>query len=109
MPCAHHSAAWAHAVLKNDKSVLALKTDHADYYRHCLKLFDERLAEGVASATPATVGQSMMIVLTSEDYWRDAAALAHTAKRLFAQRRTLFERRFHKVKKPIFYLELQRR
>ena len=92
----------AHAVLKNDASVLALKTDREDYYQSSLQLFDGKVQE-------KTVRQRLMIVATSTDYWHDAAALAHTQGRLFAKRRTLFESRFHGAKKPIFYIECQKR
>jgi tRNA G46 methylase TrmB len=86
----------AHRVLRDRASLLALKTDHADYYRSVIESF---------SATPAN---GMEISVASKDYWNDPPAVAHTASRLFAGNTTLFERRFIKRREPIHYVEFRK-
>ena len=96
------SAPWlsaAHGVLRNEASIVALKTDHPEYYRSAVEFF----AEG------NPLRRLFDVAMTSSDYWHDHAALAHTAGRYFQGETTGFETRFRNKRMPIHYLELQKR
>jgi tRNA G46 methylase TrmB len=66
-----------------------LKTDHRGYYAEAL---------GVES-------RGMRVVSQSADYWNDRDVLAGASRRHFAGRQTLFEKRFVRKGKPIYYVE----
>ncbi len=87
-----------HQVLSGPTSTLSLKTDHRGYYEWMMTLLE----------LPA-VARRFEVTMNSADYWRDPAAIAHTAERYFAGETTLFENRFLKKRKPIYYLEIRKK
>ena len=94
-----------HGILRNGSSTVTLKTDHAEYYERASALL------GLASSAGASevVRRLYAVGAASADFWNDPAALAHAAGRPFAGERTLFESRFVKRRRPIYYLELVKR
>jgi len=86
------------AVLRDERSLLVLKTDHRDYYESAL-----------ACAALQTVQEHFEVRASSADFWNDAAVRGHSASRAFAGEATLYEERFRRKRKPIYYLEMRRR
>jgi tRNA G46 methylase TrmB len=82
----------AHAILRDDRSRLCLKTDHAGYAQSVFQL-----------------AQRFEITAQSSDFWNDPRAQEQTTTRLFSGRATPFESRFRQKRHPIHYLELRRR
>jgi tRNA (guanine-N(7)-)-methyltransferase len=97
----------AHSVLRDRTSLLALKTDHEGYYQSVIDLLEPDNSEEANTAGELT--QRFAVGITSTDYWHDPLALARTAERLFAGKRTLFENRFIKKRVPIRYVELRKK
>jgi tRNA G46 methylase TrmB len=95
-----------HQLLKNQASLLALKTDHPHYYQSVLDLFTLRNLQQTPGAPPS-LPALFHLAATSPDFWHDKLALAHSAGRYFAGKPTLFESRFLKRRQPIHYLELR--
>jgi tRNA G46 methylase TrmB len=106
--------------LLRDAGLLCLKTDHPGYYQWALALFgagqpawtSHREARHVVAAgqlPPVSEGLKRLfgVAMSSADYWGDAGALAHTAKRAFAGRTTPFEERFRRRGLPIYYFEVR--
>jgi tRNA G46 methylase TrmB len=85
----------AHATLRDDQSLLCLKTDHAGYAQSVIELI-----------APA---QLFEITAHSSDFWNDPRAREHTAARLFAVHATPVETRFRQKRRPIHYIELRPR
>jgi tRNA G46 methylase TrmB len=124
----------AHEVLRDENSVLALKTDHPGYYQWVLALFglpepawfkaaregrgdrggprvrakDLVGAEGLPAASDA-IRRGFDVAMNSADFWNDTAALTHTNKRCFAGEATQFEKRFIEKRLPIYYFEMRKR
>jgi tRNA G46 methylase TrmB len=109
-----------HHLLRDD-GLLCLKTDHPGYFQWTLALFGlprpawtsprearHVLEVGQLPEASDRVKGLFRVAMTSADYWRDAAALAHTAARAFAGRRTPFEERFLRRGLPIYYFEVQK-
>jgi tRNA G46 methylase TrmB len=96
------------AALKDHTSLLALKTDHLDYYQSTLDLFTVN-STGNAIPDHDSIRALFDLTLKSEHFWNDPIALSHAARRCFATERTLFEDRFVKKRKPIFLLEITKR
>jgi tRNA G46 methylase TrmB len=97
----------ASAALKGPTSLLALKTDHRDYYQSVLDLFvSDRALLLPADDSPA--GGRFQIAMQATDYWHDPIALAHTENLFFAKTTTPFETRYIKKHLPICYLELRK-
>ena len=102
----------AHRVLRDEHSVLVLKTDHAGYYQSVLGLFappGEELMRTENAPCPGDAVQRLFtLTLNAPDYWHDAVALAHTRSRPFAGETTAYERRFLRKRRPIMYVELRK-
>ena len=102
----------AHQVLRDDRCVLVLKTDHAGYYRWVLNLFGlpgPDLMHPKDSPGPGdAVRRLFRLSMNTPDFWNDPAALAHTAGRLFAGETTAYESRFLRKRRPIFYVEMEK-
>jgi tRNA G46 methylase TrmB len=122
----------AHRTLRDDASLLALKTDHPGYYQWTLALLGLPAPawfspdHPVTPASPRTRRRDLMrqedlpapsdairrhfdVAANSPDFWNDPAALAHTAPRPFANEVTFFESRFLKKRLPIYYIEMRKR
>lgn len=78
-----------------DGAILALKTDHLEYYQSTLDLLG-------AENLPAM----FRLLNSSSDYWGDQAA--QSRRRLFSGQTTQYEQRFVKKRQPIYYLEIQK-
>jgi tRNA G46 methylase TrmB len=78
--------------------VLVLKTDHRDYFQ-----------DATARVAAPAVSALFAVEASSADFWNDAATRAHAATRPFAGEATLYEERFRRKRKPIYYLEMRRR
>lgn len=132
----------SHAVLRDGRSVLALKTDHAGYYQWALALFGLSEPELFATPRPSPttaasasadraprgsvrrrdlmagkqipapsqpVQSRFDVTMKSADFWQDASALTHTAGRCFSGEVTRYESRFVGKRRPICYLEIQKK
>lgn len=120
----------AHQALKDRGSSLCLKTDHSGYYQWILSLLGlpqpARLAEPCSELRPRvrvkdlmkphdlpsaseSIAKRFVVRVNSADYWSDAAAVAQTSGRMFANEHTTYEERFTRKKLPIYYVELQRK
>lgn len=88
-----------HRILRDHASALTLKTDHAEYHRSVLDLFD----------ASDEVRDRFDLTANSANFWQDSAAMSHTAKRQFSGEATLYESRFINKRHPIHFLELQKK
>ena len=109
--------------LRDQSSLLALKTDHPGYYQWALRLLDLSDPDWTSMRTRArdlmrredlpgpsdAIRRGFDVVANSADFWNDPAALAHTAGRPFAGEVTTYESRFLRKRLPIYYLELRPR
>jgi tRNA (guanine-N7-)-methyltransferase len=107
--------------LLGDGGLFCLKTDHPGYYQWTLALFGlpqpawtsprearHVLEAGQLPAAGERVKKQFRVTVSSGDYWRDSAALEHTAGRAFAGRTTVFEERFRRRGLPIYYFEVRK-
>jgi tRNA (guanine-N7-)-methyltransferase len=76
-------------------SSLVLKTDHRGYYKSMLEL-----VSGVADLFDV-VGYSI-------DFWNDDRALGACQNKCFAGEATVYESRFRRKRKPIYFLEMRK-
>jgi hypothetical protein len=83
---------------------VTIKTDHAGYYQWVLELLG--LSE---LGRNEEVLRRFEVLARSSDFWNDPAAGAHVAGRPFAREATLFESRFVKKRKPIYFIDLGKR
>jgi tRNA G46 methylase TrmB len=83
-----------HHVLRDARSILALKTDHREYYDWTRGIFES---------------PEMGPAIRKPDFWQDRAARDHTADRYFSGEITLFEKRFLKRRQPIYYFEIRKK
>ena len=85
----------AHRVLR-DHGSLVLKTDHPEYYQW---------------AVSASEGMSERFEMTScsTDFWADEPVQSRIAGRCYAGETTIFESRYRKKRRPIYFLELRQR
>lgn len=85
------------APLLRDRSLVCIKTDHAEY------------AQAICESLVATELKGLYATeAISRDFWNDPNILKHTAARPFAGEVTLYEQRFIRRRKPIHYIELRR-
>jgi tRNA G46 methylase TrmB len=93
-------------VLKDRSSILAIKTDHREYFQSVLELFSH--GSSAANPLPDATQHPLQLAMHSTDYWHDPIAISHTRSRAFATRPTLFESRFMKKGMPIFFIEMRK-
>jgi tRNA (guanine-N7-)-methyltransferase len=84
----------AHRALRLGGS-LVVKTDHRGYFESVLALLE-------------LMKDRFEPIVTSFDFWNDAAAQAAVAGRAFAREVTAFESRFVRKRKPIHFVEMRR-
>jgi tRNA (guanine-N7-)-methyltransferase len=84
-----------HRVLRKQGS-LVLKTDHPDYYHWAVSV-----SEGMSDR--------FEISARSTDFWQDAPVQSRIAARCYVGETTFFENRYRKKRRPIYFLELQKR
>jgi tRNA (guanine-N(7)-)-methyltransferase len=96
------------AVLKDRSSLVALKTDHRDYYQSVLHLFRSASAEQQAAACPQAADR-FQVAMSSTDYWHDPIAISHAENLFFAKTTTPFEARYIRKHLPIYYIELRKK
>ena len=84
-----------HGVMRSSGS-LVLKTDDAEYYRWSLEV-------GGAAA------DRFDVVAASADFWGDQQLQSHQPQKRFAGEVTDFERRYRRKRRPIHYIEWQKR
>ncbi|HVT89058.1 MAG TPA: hypothetical protein VHD56_09420 [Tepidisphaeraceae bacterium] len=118
-----------HQALANEHSSLQMKTDHAGYFQWVLSLFGlpepdwfQHTVAGFARfrakdlmnkndlpGVSRTVQQCFAVPIYSANYWHDPVALAHSSNKYFADESTVFESRFIKKRRPIYYVEMRKR
>jgi tRNA (guanine-N7-)-methyltransferase len=84
-----------HRVLR-DQGSLVLKTDHPEYYQWAVSV-----SEGMSGRFEVTA--------RSSDFWADESVQSKIAGRCYAGESTFFENRYRKKRRPIYFLELQKR
>jgi tRNA (guanine-N7-)-methyltransferase len=121
----------AHAVLRDVGSRLTLKTDHAGYYQWVLALLglpepEQFRAAREGSPPPGVRVRDLIdrdelprpnhevlrrfeVMANSANFWNDPAAIAQVAGRPFSGEATLFESRFVKTRRPIYFIDLGKR
>jgi len=122
----------AHHILRDEESLLTLKTDHPGYYQWVLSQFglphppwfskspldgamleqrvrrNDLMAEADLPARNILLHQLFDVEINSPDFWNDESAQSQVRDRPFVGLMTNFERRFVSKRLPIYFLQLRR-
>jgi tRNA (guanine-N7-)-methyltransferase len=111
-----------HELLRDERSIVAIKTDHAGYFQWVHRLLSHPepvlaqrhrardLLDAGDQPQPSIAAQARFeVAASSADFWQDSAVLRQTADRLFTGSVTPYEKRFVQKRRPIYYVELRKK
>lgn len=116
----------AHRVLRDGRSTLTLKTDHAGYYQWMLAQLGlpepdwstpratrvrmrDLIPRDQMPASVEAITDRFDVIANALDFWHDKAATKYASTSVYAGEVTTFEQRFVRKRQPIFYLVLRKR